>query len=154
VQVIDARDQAEWTVSMAEQRTNGIFNVTGPAYRLTMRDLLETCRTAANSDASFTWVSDEFLLANEINPVDGLPYWIPDTDAFADDQQAFTINCDKAIAAGLTFRPLLDTVRDTLNWLREGQAAHIAKRAVSIQSGITRERETELLQKWHESTGR
>jgi 2'-hydroxyisoflavone reductase len=152
VQVIDARDQAEWTVDMCEQRVSGVFNATGPAYRLTMRDLLETCRTAANSDATFTWASDEFLLANEVAPVDGLPYWLPNTDEFKDEQEIFNISCSKAIAAGLTFRPLLDTARDTLEWLRAGQSAHIAKRAVSIQSGISREREAELLQAWHEST--
>jgi len=153
VQVIDARDLAEFTIDMAEQRKRSAFNATGPDYRLTMRDLLETCRTVASSDVAFTWVSDEFLLANEINPVDGLPYWMPASDAFKDDQEAFNINCDKAIDAGLQFRPLLETVRDTLNWLHEGQAAHIAKRAVSIQSGISREREAELLQAWHESAG-
>lgn len=153
VQIIDARDQAKWTVDMCEGRVSGTFNVTGPAYRLTMRDLLETCREAASSDAAFTWVSDEFLLANEVAPIEGLPFWLPNTDDFKDEQEIFTINCSKAIAAGLTFRPLLDTARDTLHWLREDPTAPIAKRATRTQSGISREREAELLQMWHESTG-
>src|SRR6266581_9592348 len=36
VQLIDARDQAEWTIRMVEQRATGIFNATGPNYKLTM----------------------------------------------------------------------------------------------------------------------
>src|SRR5580704_12482916 len=40
VQFIDARDLAEWTIRMAEARAFGVFNATGPAHELTMREML------------------------------------------------------------------------------------------------------------------
>jgi 2'-hydroxyisoflavone reductase len=67
VQVIDARDLAEWTLDLVERQQTGHYNATGPAYPLTMGEVLETCRQAAGMDADLTWVSEAFLLAQGLS---------------------------------------------------------------------------------------
>jgi len=113
-QIIDVRDLADWTLHMVEQGQTGVYNATGPAYDLTFGQLLDTCRVVSGSAARFTWVSEAFLLENEVAPWIELPLWIPQSDP---DMLGFSdVSCAKAIAAGLTFRDLATTVRDTLAW--------------------------------------
>jgi 2'-hydroxyisoflavone reductase len=142
VQVIDARDLAEWTIRLAEQRATGVFNATGPAAALAFGTLLETIRDAVQAQATFTWVPTPFLQAQEVAPWSDMPSWVPP------DGEAAGMMCadiGAALAAGLTFRPLAHTVRDTLAWfdtLPEPRRA--AQRA-----GLTAERERAVLQAWH-----
>jgi 2'-hydroxyisoflavone reductase len=139
VQFIDARDQTDWIIRMAEARKTGTFNVTGPAQPLTMSELLETAKAVTGSNATFTWVNDDFLVENEVAPFTELPLWIPET---YNGLQA--LNIDRALAAGLTFRPLADTIRDTLNWnmKRTGESG------AQPRAGLMRDREEALLAKW------
>lgn len=141
-QFIDARDEADWMLRMAAARKGGVYNLTGPDYTLTMSKLLDTCKTVTGSNATFTWVPDEFLLEHEVGPFSELPLWIPET---YNGLQALNIN--RALADGLTFRPLEDTIRDTLKWnnLRTGADSSIKPRA-----GMMRDREQTLLQEWKE----
>ena len=111
VRVIDARDLAQWIIRMAEARQAGIYNATGAEDGLTMGRLLEECKTASGSDATFTWASEEFLLEQQVRPWGEMPLWIPE-----DYNGIFLVNNDQAIASGLTFRPLSDTIKDTLAW--------------------------------------
>jgi 2'-hydroxyisoflavone reductase len=141
VQLIDARDLAEWCVRLAEEARTGFFNAIGPASTLTMERLLETCRVATGSAARFTWVPDDDLIAAEVKPWSELPLWIPEADPgfggllLADNR--------RALAAGLVFRPLADTVLATLDWdRREGGAAADSPIRVTPMGP---ERETELL---------
>jgi 2'-hydroxyisoflavone reductase len=140
VQVIDGRDLALWIVKMAEVRTVGVFNATGPMYRMTLGEVLETSKAALGSDATFTWVSDEFLKAQGVGGWIELPLWVPDGGI----EGIFSTNINKAIAAGLTFRPLAETVRDTVAW----NATQAADR--KWLAGLKPERETELLRLWHQ----
>ena len=117
---------------------SGAYNVTGPAYRLTMGQVLETCRTVSGSEAHFVWVSDEFLQLNEVRPYMEMPLWIPASEEYAGFD---TVDCQKAIEAGLVFRPLADTVQDTLAWLQTRPSDH------QWRGGLKPEREAELLQK-------
>jgi 2'-hydroxyisoflavone reductase len=138
VQFIDVRDLAEWTLRMVEARHTDTYHATGPDYSLTMQQLLETCKTVSGSDARFTWVSDEQLLEAKVGPWMELPLWIPENDP--ESVGFMRVNCGKAIAAGLTFRPLIETVRDTLTW--DATLPPDAER----KAGLKREREVELLQ--------
>jgi 2'-hydroxyisoflavone reductase len=139
VRVIDARDLAEWNVRMAEERRTGTFNASG-ADGLTMGQLLDDCKATSGSAASFTWLAEEFLLAQGVGTWVELPLWTRD-----EDTGIFEARNDKAIAAGLTFRPLTDTVRDTLAWAQERPAD------TELRAGMKPERERELLRAWHES---
>ncbi len=139
VAFIDARDMAGWIVRMIEANQTGVFNLNGPDYLLTMGQVLETCHMVSGSNAHFTWVDEPFLLEQAVGPWIELPLWIPDTP---DEKGFYTLNFNKALAAGLTFRPLTETVRDTLDWAK----VHPNPQP---HAGLAPEKETALLQKWH-----
>jgi nucleoside-diphosphate-sugar epimerase len=110
VQLLDARDLAAWLLKMVEKGRTGTFNAPGPGRVLTMGELLETCREVTGSDATFTWVEDGADL--------DLPLWTPEEKSGFD-----SVDNGKARAEGLTFRPLADTIRDTLAWVAADPAA-------------------------------
>ena len=141
VQFIDVRDLAEWCVRLAEGRHTGVFNAVGPRHTLTMGDFLEDCRAETGSDAQFTWMSDDQLMAAGVAPWTELPLWIPEGDP--DFGGIHLADNGRAIDAGLTFRNVAETIRATLEWdCREGTPST----ASSIRaSPLTAERERELL---------
>jgi 2'-hydroxyisoflavone reductase len=141
VQIIDARDLAEWTIRMAEARTFGTFNATGPQHPLQMKEMLTGITAAIHADAKPVWVSTDFLEAQKVEAWSDMPVWVPgrgETAGFAKR------SIRKAIAAGLTFRPLDTTAADTLAWFKQQPAERQAK----LKAGLTSEREQEVLSKW------
>lgn len=138
IRVIDVRDLAEWNIRMAEARHAGIYNASG-AGGLTMGQLLDECKQTSRSDALFTWINDEFLLAQGVAAWSEVPLWFPDND-----NDIFAAQNHRAVAAGLTFRPPADTVRDTLEW------AAVRPAGVEWRAGLKPEREREILRVWHE----
>lgn len=138
VQFIDVRDLAEWTVRMVEANITGIYNATGPAQPLTMQTVLSECNAVTQNQATFTWVSEPFLIEQGVGAFVELPLWVP--AAMAGLEQ---VNCRKAIRAGLTFRPLATTIRDTLEWQATRDENH------QWRAGLAPERESELLAAWH-----
>ncbi|MCC7448305.1 MAG: SDR family oxidoreductase [Anaerolineae bacterium] len=144
VQVIDVRDLAAWNIRMIEGRQAGVYNATGPDYRLTTRQMLEACQTAANSQPQFTWVDQDFLAKHEVSPWDEMPLWLPTGQEHDGMMQ---VNLDQALAAGLTFRPLVETARDTLAWLNTIQT-HNARRP----AGLAPDKEARVLEAWHRAS--
>ncbi|MBI5837538.1 MAG: NAD-dependent epimerase/dehydratase family protein [Candidatus Eisenbacteria bacterium] len=141
VQFIDARDLAEWIVRLLEDGQTGVFNATGPATPLSFGALLDACRAAAASEPAFTWVSDEFLSNSGVGAWIELPLW---TGADPSLAGFMSVDCARARAAGLTFRPVVETARDTLSW-------DLAMPADSERkAGLARERERGLLAAWKE----
>jgi len=134
VRVIDVRDLAEWIIRMAENREPGTYNATGAEDGLTMERLLEECRRVAGSDAIFIWADEKFLAEQGVGAWGEVPLWIPE-----DYNGIFLVNNDKAIAAGLTFRPLSRTIEDTLAW----DAARSSD--AEWRAGLKPERERELI---------
>lgn len=140
VQIIDVRDLAKWIVRMVEAGKTGTYNATGPDYTLTIGHLLETCRSVSRSNATFMWIDEGFLLAVGVQPWMELPLWVPDTEEY----RGFSaVNCTKAISDGLSFRPLAETIQDTLAWVTTRPSD------TPWRAGLKREREKELLQQWH-----
>lgn len=142
IQFIDARDLAEWILRMVKARQTGIYNANGPAGAVTMDELLQACQAASGSDATCAWVSEEFLAAHKVGEWMDMPLWI--SEAEPANAGFFAIDCGKAIAAGLAFRPLAQTVQDTLDWAAARRADH------AWRAGLTRQREAELLKAWQE----
>ncbi len=139
IQVIDGRDLGEWMIRLAENGSTGVFNACGPDYTLTMDAAVHGCHAVTGGPASFTHVPLEFIEKNEV----ALPIWVP--RAGSPYSGYGTVSNARAIAAGLTFRPLATTVADLLAWYRglpEGRQAE-------VRAGISREREAELLKAWH-----
>ena len=141
VQFIDARDLAEWTIRVAESRTLGTFNATGPAQPILMRDMLTAMAAALHADAQLIWVPADFLEAQKVEPWSAMPVWIP---AQGDSAGFARRSIQNALAAGLTFRPLAMTASDTLAWFKEQPADRQAK----LKAGLSAEREAQLLSAW------
>lgn len=146
VQIIDARDLADWAVRKAEDGTAGPFNVTGPATPLRFETMLDAIRSAVGGDARWVWVDSDFLSANQIAPMDGIPFWIP-----AAYRGFVTRRIDRALQHGLTFRPLEETVKPIWDWLQNVPERTQSTGVVTINSGISAAREAELLAAWQES---
>jgi 2'-hydroxyisoflavone reductase len=131
VQFIDARDTAAWLIGNAERGVAGIFNVVG--HRLPCDQLLETCSAVAGSDTELVWVDADFLTAHGVGEWMELPLWIADPDW----KDFMNKDISRALAAGLTFRPLEDTIRDTLEHAQPVDGV-----------GLAAEREADLLAAW------
>jgi 2'-hydroxyisoflavone reductase len=142
VQFSDVRDLAEWNVKLVEANTTGIFNASSPAGMFDMGSVLEISRDVSGSDANFTWVNDQFLVEQGVQPWTEVPLWLPESDPEAAGFFAFDVQ--KALDAGLSIRPLKDTVEAVLEWdaLRPD---HLWR------AGLSHQREAELLQKWHQA---
>lgn len=143
VQLIDVRDLAAWLIRLVEAGQMGTYNATGPAQPLSMRDVLLACQEVSGRNATYTWVDKAFLLAEKVQPWSQLPLWVseePETAGFN------AISITRARATGLTFRPLIETARDTLNWERSRPAER------EWRAGMSAEDEARLLKLWHERT--
>jgi 2'-hydroxyisoflavone reductase len=146
VQYVDARDLGEWMVRLAENRTIGTFNATGPKTPTNIAEMLYGIKAVTTSDAKFTWVPADFLSANQVRAWSDMPVWIPPvgrTAGFA------AVNCQKAYAAGLTFRPLADTAETTLAWYKSRPDEEQAK----ARAGLAPEKEKAVLAAWHAKAG-
>jgi 2'-hydroxyisoflavone reductase len=129
---VDVRDLGEWLVAACERGVSGTFNATNDG--VGWGELLDACREVAGSDARITWVSEEFLVENEVGQWMEVPLWLAGPEmAYAD-----RVDVSRAVSEGLRFRPLGETVRGTLEHAETTDSA-----------GVAPEREAELLARWH-----
>lgn len=146
VQYVDAHDLSEWIIRLAESHTLGTFNATGPRTPTNIAEMLYGIKAVTTTDAQFTWVPADFLREKQVRGWSDMPVWVNPVGSSA----AFSrVNCEKAYAAGLTFRPLVDTAKDTLEWYHSRPAAEQEK----ARNGIAPEREREVLAAWHAKNG-
>ena len=136
IQIVDVRDLSEFIIDLIQVNASGVYNATGPDYELTLGRLLEVSKHISGSDARFHWASVEFLNQHKVEAWSDMPTWVPDDEEGAGSSR---VDVSKAIAAGLTFRPLEETVRDTLEWAQTRPADH------PWRAGLTAEREEEVL---------
>ena len=142
VQFIDARDLAEWSVRMAETPRPGVYNALGPTEPITMKQVVDACNEAGGNHATVTWVDAAFLEKQEVHGWSDMPLWIDNKGDFAGFG---TLANARAVAKGLTFRPIGETAKDTLAWLA---TLPEDKRARFASSGISREKESKVLAAW------
>jgi 2'-hydroxyisoflavone reductase len=128
---------------MIENRETGIYNATGPAKPLTIGGMLTGIKTALNSNADFTWATEDFLKQQKVEAWSDMPVWIGANDGLA------LTSISRALGKGLTFRPLAETARDTLAWFK----AQPQDRQLKLRAGLTPEREKEVLIAWHKQNG-
>jgi 2'-hydroxyisoflavone reductase len=146
VQVVDARDLARFVLDAAEAGASGPVNALGPAEPLTLERTLREIAEAVGADHRLVWAPEAWLLEQGVEPWMGLPLWLaagahPDHTSFMAEPNA------RAIAAGLRFRPLAETARDTLAWARAGAGGGpVDGPGLRMPpAGICAEREAELL---------
>ncbi|MGQ0767452.1 MAG: NAD-dependent epimerase/dehydratase family protein [Gemmatimonadota bacterium] len=146
-QIIDVRDLAEFIVKLAEERVIGTFNATGPRAPLSMAEMIYGCRavTSGSNDVRFVWADASFLAANRVRGWSDMPTWL----ASGPDNQGWgRVSIERALAAGLVFRPLALTARDTIDWF----ATLSAERRGRMLAGLAPEREKEVLDLWRART--
>ncbi len=141
-QVIDARDLSEFVIRCCENETMGTFNVTGPRATLTMAEMLGGIRATLSNDAHLTFVDADFLAEQKVRAWSDMPVWIPPRGETAGFMRR---SIQRALAAGLTFRPLADTVRDTLSFYHQ----QTPERQAQLRAGMDPAREKEVLALWH-----
>jgi len=136
VEFIDVRDLGAWLVHACENHVTGTFNASGEPVPL--GEVLAACP----GEAQPVWVDEAFLLEQSVGPWMELPLWVPTSeDAF------LQMSVAKAVAAGLRFRPIEDTARDTLAWARETGAGLVTETQYGT-AGLDPAREAELLEAW------
>jgi 2'-hydroxyisoflavone reductase len=136
IQIIDVRDLSDFIIKLIEENASGIYNATGPDTELTLGTLLDVSKQVSKSDATYKWASVDFLNQHKVEAWSDMPVWVPDTE---EDAGFSRVDVSKAINNGLTFRPLEETVRDTLDWANTRPPDH------EWRAGLTAERESEIL---------
>ena len=150
LQMIDARDAADWMLSAAEAGRTGPYNVSGPAQPLALGDFFERARSALNAEAQFVRVPNAFLLDRGVAPWTEMPLWT------AGDQGFMAASLARSLAHGLRHRALETTIHDTLEWDRarkEPPARGASTLSVPVEGSLTHERERELLAAWSAAPG-
>ncbi len=142
VQFIDCRDLGEWYIRLVENKTLGIFNGVGPRSPMSIAGMLYGMRATVDNEISFTWVDADFLEKHEVQPWMHMTVWVPPTREYAGFS---TSNIDRAIEAGLTFRPLADTTAATVEYWNSLPEERRAK----PKAGCPPELEQKVLQAWH-----
>ena len=143
VQIIDGRDLGEWMIRLAENGTTGTFNACGPDYTLSTDAMVHGCHAVTGGPASFTHVPADFLESQQV----GFPIWVSREHPKYGGYGA--VSNARAIAAGLSFRPLATTVADLLEWFRSLPAERQAK----LEAGPSREQEAAILKAWKNRAG-
>ena len=161
LQWIDVRDLAEWLVLLAERSTAGSFNAVGPNPPARWGSVLDTCVAASGAKAKLTWVPTDWLEKHEMGGEDSFPIWAPPVGKMAGMHRWKN---ERARRAGLTLRPIDDTVKTLLQWWptelqrRERVTREVTEAAAAkgepppkmgdpklLRAGPKREREAELL---------
>jgi 2'-hydroxyisoflavone reductase len=156
VSFIDLRDLASFVVEGAEKGTTGDFNVAAP--RTTIEDALTICMGVFGTKPELVFADPDWLIEQGVSQNTELPWWI------AGDPYAYYFGAvqDKAVASGLRARPMADSVRDTVEWEDEQNAAAAALAEKEMQSGeaatlwdslMSREREEQLIELWRAQQG-
>ena len=146
-QIIDVRDLGQYIVRCAEQNNNGIFNCTSPTGELTMGEIFETCKKVSDSDATFTYADGDWLEENDVHAWSDMPVWSPLEGPEAGHP---FIDVSRALATGLLFRPVAETVRGTLDWW---ETVPQERKDKPMRAGLTADREAEVLALWKDHEG-
>lgn len=138
VQFIDVRDLAEFCMHLLEEDTGGIFNVAGPTLDGTrMDEFLYGISAVTTSRVSFTWVDEAFLRNRE--PPARFPLWYSHRGPTRGLAQ---VRSHRGVEAGLRFRPLAVTARETLDWF----LGEPEERREQLQLNL--DRDAEILADW------
>jgi nucleoside-diphosphate-sugar epimerase len=139
-QHIDARDLARFALLLAAERTSGAFDVVAPAGTTTFAELLDACVEAVGSDARLHWVPAEAVLAAGARPWSDVPIWLPPGELH---DSLHGSDVAKALSAGLSPRPIRQTVADTWSWMQRNPG--VLRRLDRPRPGLSAEVESAIL---------
>ncbi|MFD1449303.1 MULTISPECIES: NAD-dependent epimerase/dehydratase family protein [Oceanobacillus] len=137
VQFIDVRDLASWIIKAIEQGVKGTFNATGPRENLGYKAFILTCKKLVSpANTELCWAEESVLQENQVQPWVELPFWLPDS---LNMNGMMDVNNERAIEAGLSFRPMQETILDTLEW-------SLHERNGNWKAGLESEKEKRVLE--------
>lgn len=143
VQYIDVRDIAEWFIRLAENKQYGIYNGVGPSSSQTMQQFIKEAAKSFDTESSFVMVDDyDFLKQNGVYY--SIPWVMPDKEHYGSAR----ISNKKSIAAGLTYRPLDSTLKDTLNWWNSDKVDAERKTNFNTNLQAMLKKEKEMITQW------
>lgn len=142
VQFIDSSDLGEWYIRLLENRALGTYNGVGPRSPMTIAGMLHGIRACVDNEISFTWVDADFLEAHEVAPWMHMTVWVPPVGEYAGFASS---SIQRALDAGLTFRPLAETVKTTMDYW----SSLPEERRAQPRAGLPAEKENEVLAAWH-----
>lgn len=147
VQLVDVKDVARFLAMAIGQSLYGTFNTTGNSF--VFRDFLEACNKATRSQATFSWIPQDFLHEHGVESNDVLhvfdgnfPLWQPDPKY----QGLYRVSSAKAFAAGWHLRPFEETALDCLSDFYSGHAQR--------PNYLTAAHEKEVLEAWKKKTAK
>jgi nucleoside-diphosphate-sugar epimerase len=135
MQAIDVRDLAAFVVDAIENEHAGVVNAVGPRER-TLRDLFDACAAASGTPSRLVPVDLATLREQNVGEWSDLPAWVAPGSGHDGMRN---MNPARALALGMRFRPLAQTVADTLRW-----ALHERPEG-PLKAGLRPEREAEVL---------
>jgi 2'-hydroxyisoflavone reductase len=137
IQIVDVRDLANFTIDCLDHDISGTYNMVHPPGEYSMGDLLEDCQAISATNVDATWVPEDFLAANGLNPGAQIPIW-------GGSARTFAVSTDRAVAKGMQHRPPRETARDILSWWDTLPA----ERRANLKAGPGEEKEAEVLAAW------
>ncbi|MDP2955514.1 MAG: twin-arginine translocation signal domain-containing protein [Longimicrobiales bacterium] len=144
-QIVDVRDLGRFHIDLVEKEASGTYNAVGPLSPMSMAEMIYGIRAVTSAAVRITWVAADFLREQKVGAWMEMPVWVyPDEE----NRGFMEWDCSKAIAAGLTFRPLADTARDTLAWFKAKP-----EDARRLRTGLAPEKEAAILAAWHARNG-
>ncbi|MEL7473337.1 MAG: NAD-dependent epimerase/dehydratase family protein [Planctomycetota bacterium] len=152
-QFIDVRDLANFIILGSERGLTGACNAVSPARHFTMGGVLDDCKEASGSDATFTWTDAAFLQSQGVMPWQHMTCWVPPS---APGYEGFgQISAARAVASGMQIRPVIETARDTLAWVDKQDEAFRERLDAGLVpgrggAGLSSEREAEVLSAWRD----
>lgn len=142
VQFIDCRDLGEWYIRLVEAKAIGTYNGVGPRSPMTIGGMLHGIRACVDNEISFTWVDADFFEKHEVAPWMHMTVWVPPVGEYAGFSSS---SIQRALDAGLSFRPLANTVKATMDYWNSLPE----ERRTQPRAGLPAEKETEVLAAWH-----
>jgi nucleoside-diphosphate-sugar epimerase len=141
LQLVDVKDVARFLALAIAQPLYGTFNTTANSFLF--HEFLDACNKATKSQATFTWIPQDFLHEQGLESdavlhtyVGNFPLWEPDSNY----QGLYRVSSAKALAAGWSIRPFAETALDCLGDFYSGQS--------SRPNYLTAAREKEVLEAW------
>ena len=145
VQYIDVRDLAEWMIRLLENRAVGIFNGSGPGFKMTTNAFVHGVHASFNSPVNYTQIDDVSFLQK--NGIIGLQPWVIQLPQYAGMSKS---DNSKAIAADLRFRSLSDTVWATREWWYSDAVTQERRNNILTGEQSLMQREMDILASWKE----